>query len=231
MEDRESSDAESALDKYDQNDGQRPVKGTDKVLITKTSSQKDDSPPVDENLCEEDLNEDAGDSVDYSSVDINELIDAQSQFLFGYAYRLTSSVSDAEDLTQQTFLIAHQKLDQLRSPSAAKSWLCAILRSCWLKSIRRTRPSPACNFEFELSELVAEESSEVEIDAQAIRQAIQELPPDYRLVLLMYYFEELSYQQIAEKLQIKIGTVMSRLSRAKDRVRRRLHNKDDLLDQ
>ena len=66
------------------------------------------------------------------------------------------------------------------------------------------------------------------VDEILIQKAISELPDDYRLVLLMFYFEELSYQQIAEKLGVKIGTIMSRLSRAKDRVKRRLDGKADL---
>lgn len=162
---------------------------------------------------------------------INDLIDEYSKFLLSYGYRLAGSASDAEDLAQQTFLIAYQKLNQLRSPAAAKAWLCAILRSCWLKSIRRNSPVPASNFEFELGEMLVDEETEVEFDSQAVKLALTELPPDYRLVLLMYYFEELSYQEIADKLRVKIGTVMSRLSRAKERVRRRLGSKDQLLDQ
>jgi len=159
---------------------------------------------------------------------INHLIDEHSKFLFGYGYRLAGSVADAEDLTQQTFMIAHQKLNQLRCSKSVKSWLCAILRSCWLKSIRRNKPTPVCNFEFELDELLEDEIDESNIDSHAIQNAISELPDDYRLVLLMFYFEELSYQQIAEKLNVKMGTVMSRLSRAKDRVKRKLAGKENL---
>ena len=167
---------------------------------------------------------------DSQDLSIDELIDSYSRFLFGYAYRLAGSVSDAEDLTQQTFLIAHQKLSQLRSQAAAKSWLCAILRSCWLKSIRRAQPKPVSSMEIELSEILVDRNNEFEFDSQAIQNALHELPPDYRLVLLMFYFEDLSYQEIAQKLNVKMGTVMSRLSRAKERVRLRLKNKEGLLD-
>ena len=60
------------------------------------------------------------------------------------------------------------------------------------------------------------------IDREELAAALDELPEESRLVLLMFYFEELSYQQIAEQLEIPMGTVMSRLSRAKEHLRRRL---------
>lgn len=162
------------------------------------------------------------------SVSIHQLISEHSKPLFGYGYRLTGSVADAEDLTQQTFMIAHQKIEQLRCSKSAKSWLFAILRSCWLRSIRRKRPTPASHFEIDLDEMLEQEPDVSSVDEILIQKAMSELPDDYRLVLLMFYFEELSYQQIAEKLDVKIGTVMSRLSRAKDRVKRRLDGKADL---
>ena len=61
-----------------------------------------------------------------------------------------------------------------------------------------------------------------EIDRERLQQAINELPETFRLVLLMYYFEECSYKEIAAQLEIEIGTVMSRLSRAKARLRYQL---------
>ena len=60
------------------------------------------------------------------------------------------------------------------------------------------------------------------IDREALAQAIGQLPVEFRLVVLMYYFEDLSYQQIAKQLEIPAGTVMSRLSRAKQHLRKRL---------
>ena len=172
--------------------------------------------------------ENSTDGTSEKSISIHQLISEHSKPLFGYGYRLTGSVADAEDLTQQTFMIAHQKLAQMRCSKSAKSWLCAILRSCWLRSIRRKKPTPASHFEIDLDEMLEQEPDVSSVDEILIQKAISELPDDYRLVLLMFYFEELSYQQIAEKLGVKIGTIMSRLSRAKDRVKRRLDGKADL---
>lgn len=255
MQDRDQFDAEQAANKNDRLDGQKlPEQGghtaptkepnrTDRVLVTEcqTNEQATSGAGTDS----ENSNAAKGDSLsggglangqaaDVQSgeceLTIDQLIDSHSRFLFGYAYRMAGSISDSEDLTQQTFLIAYQKLSQLRSSSAARSWLCAILRSCWLKSIRRNQPMPASNLEIELTEFLMDGVQEFDFDSQAIQNALQELPPDYRLVLLMYYFEGLSYQEIADKLEVKMGTVMSRLSRAKERVRQRLKSKDSLLD-
>ena len=131
-------------------------------------------------------------------------------------------MTDAEDLTQQAFLIAHQKLHQLRELDRSRSWLLAVVRSCFLKSIRRPRPVAAQDLELSLDQ-VAAQTPEVElIDREELTSALTELPGEFRLVVLMFYFEDLSYQQIAEQLNLPIGTVMSRLSRVKCRLRERL---------
>src|SRR4051794_22760007 len=156
----------------------------------------------------------------------SELVQEHHAVVYRYACRLCGCRAEAEDLTQQTFLIAHQKLNQLRSASAARGWLLAVVRSCFLKSVRKPRPTPAHDIEL-LADEAASSSSTVEpIDCEELAAALEELPDDFHLVVLMFYFEELSYQTIAEQLEIPIGTVMSRLSRAKEHLRRRLAAED-----
>src|SRR5262245_578763 len=75
-------------------------------------------------------------------VDVATLVAEHHAELFRYAYRLTGSVHDAEDLTQQTFLTAQAKLDQLRDAACARSWLYAIVRNTYLKSRRQTNSNP-----------------------------------------------------------------------------------------
>jgi RNA polymerase sigma-70 factor (ECF subfamily) len=150
------------------------------------------------------------------------LIVAHHAAVYRYACRLCGCPTEAEDLTQQTFLIAHERLHQLREPERACSWLLAVVRSCFLKSIRRTRPVAAATIELDV-QTIADETPEVdEIDREQLCRALAELPDEFRVVVLMFYFEELPYQQIAEELELPIGTVMSRLSRAKGRLRRKL---------
>jgi RNA polymerase sigma factor (sigma-70 family) len=160
--------------------------------------------------------------VDPAAGDLSALVLAHHAAVYRYACRLCGCPTEAEDLTQQTFLIAQQKLPQLREPQRACSWLLAIVRNCFLKSIRKTRPTPAQDVDL-IMEHVAEAAPEIEsIDREELTAALAELPDEFRVVLLMFYFEELSYQAIADQLQTPIGTVMSRLSRAKGHLRRRL---------
>jgi RNA polymerase sigma-70 factor (ECF subfamily) len=154
--------------------------------------------------------------------DLPTLVKEHQAVVYRYACRLCGCAAEAEDLTQQAFLIAHQKLHQLRAASAAQAWLLAIVRSCFLKSVRKPRPTPAADIDLLVNEAADNGSPVDPIDREQLAAALDELPDDFRLVLLMFYFEELSYQQIGEHLEIPMGTVMSRLSRAKAHLRRRL---------
>ncbi|MBB76754.1 MAG: RNA polymerase subunit sigma [Planctomycetaceae bacterium] len=155
-------------------------------------------------------------------MDIEELIDQHHGTLYRYAYRLTGRVEDAEDLTQQVFLLAQQKLHQIRDASKARSWLFAVLRTCFLKNCRKRVEIPVTGMAMEIDDIPQDVPGGDEIDCERLQQAINELPETFRLVLLMYYFEECSYKEIAAHLEIEIGTVMSRLSRAKARLRYQL---------
>ena len=160
------------------------------------------------------------------AADLTALVLAHHAAVYRYACRLCGSPTDAEDLTQQTFLIAQQKLHQLREPERACAWLLAVVRSCFLKSVRKPRPTPAADIDLLVNEVADNESPVDPIDREELAAALDDLPDEFRLVLLMFYFEELSYHQIAEQLDIPIGTVMSRLSRAKEHLRRRLAPED-----
>ncbi len=150
---------------------------------------------------------------------IQQLIDHYHADAYRYAFRLSGSSNEAEDLTQETFLIAQQKLDQLRDPSRGRSWLFAILRSCFLRNLRKNRPVNESSIQMTVDEIPEASFENHQVDKIVLREAIADLPVDFKVVLLMFYFENYSYKEIAEKLGIKIGTVMSRLSRAKGIVR------------
>ena len=152
---------------------------------------------------------------------LNALIEEHSEFLYRFAYRLSGSAADAEDLVQQAFLTAHAKLDQLREAEKARAWLVAVVRNAYRKSCRRDRPIP---FSTMLSdpEPVTESELEQLLSADSVQDALNELPEEFRSVLILYYFDDHSYKDIAELLDIPIGTVMSRLSRGKAQLRQRL---------
>lgn len=153
--------------------------------------------------------------------DIHLLISQYHDSVYRYSYRLTGRQADAEDVTQQTFLIAHEKLGQLKSPSSARSWLLTIARNCFLKRIRSKQAVPASNLDIDIDQIDQPEpdNDPEQPDPDALKHAIENLEPNHRVIIMMFYFEKLSYKQIADQLDVKIGTVMSRLSRAKLKLR------------
>ncbi len=153
---------------------------------------------------------------------IEELVEAHHATLYRYALRLTGSVADAEDLTQQTFLVAQSQLGELRDQQASRAWLMAILRNCYLRERRRRRPMSETGLDLSLDWFPEKDEPGEEIDGELLQAALDELPEPFRIVLLLYYFENLSYREIATQLGLPPGTVMSRLSRAKSHLRRRL---------
>jgi RNA polymerase sigma-70 factor (ECF subfamily) len=175
-----------------------------------------------------------GDSSDASASqtrpDIQTVVIRYHQDVYRYAYRLVGNQQDAEDLTQQTFLLAQQRLDQVREPERILGWLFAILRSCFLKSERKRRPLAAAGIELDIEE-IPDDVSERDVDAQLVQAAIDELPDESKLVVVMFYFEDCSYKEIAAQLGIPIGTVMSRLARAKGRLRQRLLRSESVAGQ
>jgi RNA polymerase sigma-70 factor (ECF subfamily) len=149
-----------------------------------------------------------------------ELVEQHYTLLYRYGYRLTGTAADAEDLTQQTFLTAQSRLDQLRDPERAKAWLCTILRNHYLKE-RRHRNCIA----IQSLETVAEpafDARDIAVDSERLQQVLNELPEEFRTPLILFYFEEFTYKDIAEQMEVPVGTVMSRLSRAKAFLRSRL---------
>ncbi|MCY2992572.1 MAG: sigma-70 family RNA polymerase sigma factor [Planctomycetota bacterium] len=154
-------------------------------------------------------------------LDVATLITVHHRDVYRYAYRLCGRQADAEDLTQQTFLVAQQRLHQLREPDKSLSWLFTIVRNCYLKSQSKRRPVAAASVELDVDS-IPEEVSEDDIDRPQLQLAIDELPEEFKIVLVMFYFEECSYKEIAAQLGISIGTVMSRLARAKGRLRKLL---------
>ncbi len=159
---------------------------------------------------------------------IAQLVAEHHQAIYRYAYRLSGCAADAEDLTQQVFLSAQQNLGQLRSVDHPRNWLYAILRNDFLKACRKRRPMPFGDLPLGLENIPAEIPDDDAIDRERLQQALDELPPDFRLVVMMFYFEDCSYRQIAESLKLPIGTVMSRLARAKAHLRAKLFESDRL---
>jgi RNA polymerase sigma-70 factor (ECF subfamily) len=154
---------------------------------------------------------------------VTRLVDEHYEFLYRFAVRLTGSGADAEDLVQQAFLTAHAKFEQLREPDKARAWLIVVVRNAFRKSLRRDRPLLLSTVS-DPPEPSQNGIGDRLIDSESVQAALNELPEEFRTPLILFYFEELSYKQIADLLEVPIGTVMSRLSRGKTHLRSRLRS-------
>jgi RNA polymerase sigma-70 factor (ECF subfamily) len=153
---------------------------------------------------------------------VERLVEEHYASLYRYAYRLTGSEADAEDLTQEAFCKAQMNLGQLREPDRARSWLYSILRNAYLHRVRteKTQPSLSLDLIGELPESPVE--SLPDVDPDQLQKALGELPEVFRTPILLYYFDDFSYREIADQMDLPIGTVMSRLARAKAWLRMKL---------
>jgi RNA polymerase sigma-70 factor, ECF subfamily len=162
---------------------------------------------------------------------VRELADEFYESLYRYAYRLTGKADRAEDLTQETFCRAQMQWRQLRDSERPRPWLFAILRNCFLRGLRdeRTARQVPLDAAGELCD-AADDSLSNEISPESLQVALDSLPEAFRTPIILFYFEEFTYRDIADQMNVPIGTVMSRLARAKVRLRERLegHFVDDL---
>jgi RNA polymerase sigma-70 factor (ECF subfamily) len=150
------------------------------------------------------------------------LVDAHYEALFRFAYRLTGSAANAEDLTQEAFRKAFARLPQLREPERAKAWLFRILRNLYLHQVRNEKRHRSVPLD-SIGDLPAPASAAPpEVESEQLQQALNELEEGFRTPLILFYFEEFSYRDIAEQMDLPIGTVMSRLARAKGYLRAKL---------
>ena len=161
------------------------------------------------------------------AIDLGEYLDA----LYSYALVLSRNRTEAEDLVQETCLRALRAMGRLRSDSNIKSWLFTILRNIWLNQLRQSPALKAADID--LDESAANRADTVKdayatyvsnIEREQVRNAIRQLPLDFREIILLREYEELSYEQIATLLDCAPGTVMSRLARARSRLRDLLTN-------
>jgi RNA polymerase sigma-70 factor (ECF subfamily) len=154
------------------------------------------------------------------------------KFLYNMALRYAGNQYDAEDLIQETFFIGLKKFDQLRDENKIRSWLFTILKNIYLKYRRQNGNSRSTVFdesqdyigtlENTIEKIDVIRAYEKKIEPDHIQQILDELPDKHKTPLLLYYMSGLSYQEIAETLDLPIGTIMSRLSRGKQTLKKKL---------
>lgn len=133
----------------------------------------------------------------------------------------------ADDLVQDALSRAIKKKDQLRDREKLEAWLFRILHNCWMEYLRRNRPTTDIDSIEMIDELSPEiDAAKLEV-IESVRYAIGLLPIGQRQVITLVDLSELKYSEVAEILDIPVGTVMSRLSRARTSLKGNLlHLKD-----
>lgn len=153
--------------------------------------------------------------------------------LFGAALGMTRNRADAEDLVQETYLKAYQKFHQYQPGTNIKAWLYRILTNTYITSYRKAQRSPKRASsdtveDWQLADAASHsevglKSAEVEaleaLPSSQLHEALDSLSEEHRMVVLMADVEGMSYKEIAEELGVPMGTVMSRLNRARKNLR------------
>jgi RNA polymerase sigma-70 factor, ECF subfamily len=152
-----------------------------------------------------------------------------TEALFRTALRMTKNASDAEDLVQETLLKAYKSFDRFETGTNAKAWLFKIMTNTFINTYRsKQKESTSVSFDeidenFLHTQLAgpASETGDPEKDFfnkildKDVEAAIEKLPEEFRVVVVLAFYEGFAYQEIADILGIQVGTVKSRLHRGR----------------
>jgi RNA polymerase sigma-70 factor (ECF subfamily) len=155
-----------------------------------------------------------------------EVVNVQYESLYRFAYSLAQREEDARDLTQETFAQLARKAGQIQDKSKIKSWLFTTLYRAFIDTRRWKTHHPHVEVEAADFELPVNQPEGAErIDAATAREALMKVDEVFRAPLILFYLEDHSYLEIAEILNIPVGTVMSRISRGRGMLRRLVEDK------
>jgi len=170
------------------------------------------------------------------SEEFEKLVLSHMDMLYGVALRLTRNTVDAQDLTQNTIVKALRFHDKFEEGTYIKAWLLTILRNTFINDYRRksrrpmfveltgtepatdTSPDPSVGYE----PVERNTGSLMELLDDEVKEALESLPDDFRLAVIMADMEDMSYKEIADIMKCPLGTVMSRLYRGRKLLRERL---------
>jgi len=157
--------------------------------------------------------------------------------LYRTALRMTKNETDAEDLVQEAFVKAYRFWDKFETGSNCRAWLFKIMTNIFINDYRSKSRSPMSvnmddiddNFLFgQLATLGPGDDPEKQLFAKIfdddVKKAIEELPDDFRLVVVLSFLEGFSYQEIAEIADLQLGTVKSRLHRGRKLLQKKLYD-------
>ena len=154
------------------------------------------------------------------------------KLVYNIAYRMLNNPDDASDITQEAFIRLFKHMRSFESANHIKSWLCRVAHNLCIDELRRRKNKPVKSLdetlEFEDSSAslqladddpTPEETVILQDDLDTLERAIAKLPEDYRTMITLRDLGGLSYQEVAEITELEMGTVKSRLSRARIRLK------------
>jgi RNA polymerase sigma-70 factor, ECF subfamily len=159
-------------------------------------------------------------------LDYDQIVALHHENLYRFGFSLAGNADDAAELTQETYVRLLTKGIQLRDHTRVKTWLFTTLYRIfagWKRHANRFPHLEICSVEDELPAVTPELADQM--DGDSVMETALELDEHFRAPLVLYYLQSLTYREIAEVLDLPIGTVMSRLSRGKDMLRQRLANR------
>jgi RNA polymerase sigma-70 factor (ECF subfamily) len=159
---------------------------------------------------------------------IDELLGRYHNTAFMYALKMTKHVEEAADVVSEGFIRVHRAIHRFQSNSSFSTWLFKILRNCFLDLRKKRRVTVVASLDaamesedgtvfmqpIDMSDSAFDISSKAEFSGK-VREALDKLPELQRRMLLMYHEEELTYEEIAQRLNTPAGTIKSRLHRAR----------------
>jgi len=149
------------------------------------------------------------------------LVERYEEKIMRYARKFLFQCEDAEDLVQEVFLKAYVNIQSFDSARKFSPWLYRIAHNKFINEIKKKskEPLPFFNFDILLPNLISKEDADKDLDqkelCQILKKCLNKLDPKYREPIVLYYFEELSYKDIADVLHIPVVTVGVRLRRSK----------------
>ena len=164
-------------------------------------------------------------------MDYDQIVASHHEDLYRFAFSLGGTADQAGELTQETYSRLLMKGSQIHDRTKVKSWLFTTLYRIflgWKRHERRFPHLPLDSAQHELPPLSP--SMGEEMDSETVMAALLEVEEHYRTPLILFYLQDLSYREVADLLEVPIGTVMSRLSRGKDQLRQLLALRVDKKD-
>lgn len=174
---------------------------------------------------------------------MDEIVQRHYRNVFNLAYRLSGNYDDAQDIVSEAFIRVHNALPSFRGDAHFTTWLYRIVKNVFLDERKKQRVRAHSSLEEMVDLDDSAVSRQVEDPApgpewlvergersETVHQAVQQLPEAQRLMIALYHFQHRSYEEIAEVMGLPIGTVKSRLNRARQALSGKLRDVKELLE-